>query len=89
MVDVKNITFEQVIKKHFGDNIGQIIINTINDSQNEEEHTIRKNLVDALAPKSDDDTQTKKYKIKATTTINAYWVWIVLGIKPATDLNQY
>jgi hypothetical protein len=89
MVDVKNITFEQVVKKHFGNIIGQKIIEEIEKSElDEEEYEIKKRLVNVLALSASDDPQTEKYKIKAATTINAYWVWIVLGIKPATDLNQ-
>ncbi|MFW9827619.1 MAG: hypothetical protein ACFFEY_08510 [Candidatus Thorarchaeota archaeon] len=90
MVDVRNITFEVAIKRHFGDIIGQEILKALESLEtNAEDHVIRRALFNALALKDDDDDQTKNAKIKATTNISAYWVWIVLGIKPATDLSQY
>lgn len=89
MGDIKDIKFEEILKKDFGEDLAQQIIASLQADINshKEPYVIKKNFIKLLALSDGEDTNIEKKKIEAAVKLNAYWVWIVFGI-PAPDLNQ-
>jgi len=82
LVDIKKITFEQVIKNRFGDAVGNILLNTLQTEidAGETGHVLKKKLINAIALTDSDDLNLQKQKLGAATGLDGYWVWIVFGI---------
>ena len=88
MANVREITFEQVIKNKFGNLFGETLLGRLEThiTAGLKGHALKKELIKDIALTGSEDEALEQQKIQAATSLDGYWVWIVFGIPSGESL---